>query len=352
MPAARLSSTAFLLPLVLVLSASARAEGDGLPDLRQARDAALQRGLESVVGELGLAPEVRAGRLSVALVDVTERAAPRLAMLNGDALMYAASMPKIAILLGALVDAEAGRMQLDATRIEAMTRMIRNSSNEDATRVLHWVGGEHLLDILQSPRFRFYDPDGAGGLWVGKSYSKEAAFRPDPIGHLSHAATAFQVARFYYLLANDALLSPRLNALMKEILSRPGIHHNFVRALEGIPGVRIFRKSGTWKEHHADSALVEVGSRRYILVGIAEHARGGEWLVQLGRDLHRLVVGPSRTELAGAEAADLRGASRKARGEVRPAVRISAPRASSPPGGGSAWPAPGAPRRSSSAARS
>lgn len=294
----RVLSTTLLLPLALAHSRSARAEGDGLPDLRETRDAQLQRGLEGVVDDLGLTGEVRAGRLSLALVDVTERSAPRLAMLNGDEMMYAASLPKIAILLGALVEAEAGRMPLDPTRLGAMTRMIRYSSNEDATRVLQWVGGEHLLDILQSPRFRLYDPDGMGGLWVGKSYSKDAAFRPDPIGHLSHAATAFQVARLYYLLANDALLTPRLNALMKEILSKPGIHHNFVKALEAIPGIRIFRKSGTWKEHHADSVLVEYGSHRYILVGIADHARGGEWLVRLGRALHQLVVGPSRPELA------------------------------------------------------
>ena len=291
-------STVLFLALALARSTSARAERDGLPDLREARDAQLQRGLEAVVDDLGLTEQVRAGRLSLALVDVTERSAPRLAMLNGDEMMYAASLPKIAILLGALVEVEAGRMQLDPTRLEAMTRMIRYSSNEDATRVLQWVGGERLLDILQWPRFRLYDATGTGGLWVGKSYSKDAPFRLDPICHLSHGATAFQVARLYYLLANDALLTPRLNALMKEILSNPGIHHNFVKALEAIPGIRIFRKSGTWKEHHADSALVEYGSRRYILVGIADHARGGEWLVRLGRSLHQLVVGPSRPEVA------------------------------------------------------
>ncbi len=295
----RVLSTALLLLLALVLSTSARAETNGLPDLREARDAELQRGLEGVVRELGLAGEVRAGRLSLAVVDVTERNVPRLATLNGDEMMYAASLPKIAILLGALVEAETGRLPLDGTRLQAMTRMIRYSSNEDATRVLEWVGEERLLDILQSPRFRLYDAGGEGGLWVGKTYGKEAAYKPDPIRHLSHAATAFQVARLYYLLAQGALLTPPLNALMKEILSNPGIHHNFVKALEGIPGIRIFRKSGTWKDHHADSALVEYGSRRYILVGIADHARGGEWLVRLGRALHHLVVGPSRMELAG-----------------------------------------------------
>jgi len=61
-------------------------------------------------------------------------------------------------------EAESGRMPLDATRLQAMTRMIRYSSNEDATRVLEWVGEQRLLDILQSPRFRLYDAGGPGGL--------------------------------------------------------------------------------------------------------------------------------------------------------------------------------------------
>ena len=291
-------STALLLSAALAFPACAQAEHDGLPALYEARDAELQRGIEAVVAELGLAREVQAGRLSLAVVDVTERNAPRLAMLNGNGMMYAASLPKIAILLGAFAEAEAGRMPLDETRLQAMTSMIRYSSNEDATRVLKWVGEERLLEILQSPRYRFYDARGAGGLWVGKTYGKEGAYRRDPIHNLSHGATAFQVARLYYLLANDALLTPRFNALMKETLSNPGIHHKFVKALEGIPGIRIFRKSGTWKDHHADSVLVEYGAHRYVLVGLAEHPDGGEWLVRLGLPLHRLLVGASRAALA------------------------------------------------------
>jgi beta-lactamase class A len=290
-------STALLVSAALAFPACAQAERDGLPALHEARDAELQRGIEAVVTELGLAREVQAGRLSLAVVDVTERDAPRLAMLNGNEMMYAASLPKIAILLGALAEAEAGRMPLDETRLQAMASMIRYSSNKDAARVLEWVGEERLLEILQSPRYRFYDAGGAGGLWVGKSYGKEVAYRRDPIHNLSHGATAFQVARLYYLLANAALLTPRFNALMKESLSNPGIHHKFVKALEGIPGIRIFRKSGTWKDHHADSALVEYGAHRYVLVGLAEHPDGGAWLVRLGLPLHRLLVGASRTTL-------------------------------------------------------
>ena len=287
-----------VLAATLALPLAAHAERDGLPDLHQARDPELQRGLENVVNGLGLDREVRSGHLSLALVDVTERDAPRLAMLNGDDMVYAASLPKIAILLGAFAEAESGRLPLDDTRLQAMTRMIRYSSNEDATRMLKWVGEDRLIEILQSPRFRFYDANGGGGLWVGKSYGSEAAYRPDPIHNLSHGATAFQVARLYYLLANDALFTPRLNELMKETLGDPGIHHKFVKALETLPGIRIFRKSGTWKDYHADSALVEFGSHRYILVGLAEHPDGGDWLVKLARPLHDLVVSPALTNVA------------------------------------------------------
>ena len=111
-------------------------------DLRAARDPVMQQALEGAVRELGLQPSLTQHRLAVALVDVTDSKAPRLAMLNGDEMMYAASMPKIGILVGALAEAESGRFPLDEQRLLAMNRMIRNSSNEHATRVHNWVGGE------------------------------------------------------------------------------------------------------------------------------------------------------------------------------------------------------------------
>ena len=57
-----------------------------------------------------------------------------------------------------------------------------------------------------------------------------------------------------------------------------------------MPEVRVYRKLGTWKDFHADSALVEVGERRYVMGGIAHSADGGEWLVRLGRAMHGLIV--------------------------------------------------------------
>ena len=292
-PLTRLRSLARVLIAAGAFAVAAPVAAE-LPDLRGAHDPALQRGLERVVRELHLEAAVSTGRLSLALVDVSPGAAPRLAMLNGDAMVYAASLPKIAILLGALAEAERGAFVLDAPRLAAIHNMIRVSSNEDATRVLNWIGGSRLLDILQSERFRLYDARDGGGLWVGKAYGGDGAFHRDPLRNLSHGATAYQVARLYYLLANDALLTPRFNALMKDVLANPGIRHKFVKGLESRPGVTIYRKSGTWRDFHADSALVEFGDHRYVIVGLAQHADGGEWLTRLAAPLHDLVVPPER----------------------------------------------------------
>jgi beta-lactamase class A len=281
----RIARQAAALALAFALPWAAQAA-----ELRDALDPRLQKGLEKAVQELSLQGAAQRQQLAVALVDVTRKDAPRLAMINGDHMMYAASLPKVGILVGALAEAEKGRLPLDDEHLQAMNRMIRVSSNADATRVLNWVGGERLLETLQSDRFRFYDAKSGGGLWVGKAYGSAPAFRRDPVNNLSHGATAYQVARLYTMLADGTLFSPRLNALMMDILGNPGIHHKFVRALEGLPDVKIFRKSGTWRQFHADSALVEAGGHRYVIVGLAEHPDGGQWLVQLGRRMHELVV--------------------------------------------------------------
>lgn len=265
------------------------------PDLRARQDSVLQGQLERVVASEGLGKAVDAGRLALALVDLTAPGRPRLAMLNGDTMIYAASLPKIAILLGAFVEAERGRLPLDSRHLDAITQMVRFSNNDDATRVLGWVGESRLIDILLSPRYAFYDPNGKGGLWVGKSYGKSPAFRRDPVAQLSHAATAFQVARFYYLLDAGALVGPALTAQMKEVLAHPGIQHKFVKGLLSRPGATVYRKSGTWHEFHSDSALVESGGHKFVMVALARDDHGEQWLEHIAAPLHDLVVGSPRS---------------------------------------------------------
>jgi beta-lactamase class A len=265
---------------------------DDTPSLRESFDPGLQAELEATIARLGLAGATRAHQLAVALVDITDLAEPRVAAINGDEMMYAASLPKIAILLAAFVEVERGRMSLDSSTRGALTRMIRVSSNEDATNMLNRVGKRRVAEILQSERFRLYDPLVNGGLWVGKEYAKGVAFQRDPLHNISHGATALQTARFYYMLETGQLVTPRLSVQMKDMLGRPGIDHKFVKGLEQRPYARVYRKSGTWRRWHADSALVESAGHKFIAVGLAQHPEGGRWLERIIAPLHDLIVRP------------------------------------------------------------
>ena len=83
---------------------------------------------------------VKNKKAAFVVVDLTNLQQPRVAGVNPDVMMYAASLPKIAILLGAFVKIERGEMSLtDDTRVE-LIRMIRKSSNKDATAILNRVG--------------------------------------------------------------------------------------------------------------------------------------------------------------------------------------------------------------------
>jgi len=250
------------------------------PSIRQQSSPDLQRRLEMRIRQLHLDGAVRNKRLSVALVDVTDPSAPVLAQVNGDEMMYAASLPKIAVLLTAFERIAEGKLVLNDKTRQTMTRMIRYSSNRDATAMIRAVGKDYINQVLESPKYRLYDEHYNGGLWVGKEYASGTAFHRDPLHHLSHGATALQVARFYYMLDTGRLVSPQSSRQMKEILSKSGINHNFVKGLSHT-NAKIFRKSGTWRTYHADSALIEHNGRHYIAVALAHDPKGGIWMTRL-----------------------------------------------------------------------
>ena len=122
----------------------------------------LQQGLEALVDEQKLAAAVRKRELALVLVIVTDPEKPRLAELNGQTMVYAASLPKIAILLGAAVAIDEGRMELNDELKRDLHNMIRFSCNSCATKVLEMVGREELLEILTSPEYKFYDQNKKG----------------------------------------------------------------------------------------------------------------------------------------------------------------------------------------------
>ena len=259
-------------------------------DLSEACDPNLQKGLSQCLISLKLDKAVDRKSLSIVLVDITDPSFPRMAHANPNEMMYAASLPKIAILLGAFERIYSGKMTLDTATRDKLELMIRNSSNHAATEILNRVGKSYLAGLLQSPRYRLYDPERNGGLWVGKEYSKSGAWKRDPLHNLSHGATALQVARFYYLLETGRLVSPEFSHQMKTILGNPAIEHKFVKGLKSVhPESRIYRKSGTWRQFHSDSAIIEHDGRRYIAVALAKSPRGGKWLTDLIVAMDKLV---------------------------------------------------------------
>jgi len=264
--------------------------GPPLP-LRNATDPGLEASLHAALESLGLARLVRGGRIGVALADLSQPGKIRYAGVNDDRMMYAASLPKIAVLLTAFDRVEAGTLK-DSPQLRAtLTDMIRYSNNAAASRAIRQVGFGSIAHCLQLPRYRLYDPDAGGGLWVGKAYDHQPAVARDPLRGLSHGATARQAARFFVLLNQGLLVSPEKSREMKTILGEPGIHHNFVRGLDRRPGATIFRKSGTYRSYHADAALIERNGHRYVATAIVEDPRGGRILERLIVALDDLVTG-------------------------------------------------------------
>ncbi len=219
---------------------------------------------------------IKENRLTVGLVDLSDADHIRFARVNGNEMIYAASLPKIAVLLAAFHCFEYGILEQTPQIMKDLSLMIRKSNNRAATRVIEKITLKRIQKILMMDQYEFYDKNRGGGLWVGKKYAKTDVRLPEPLKGLSHAATATQVCRFYYQLAEGTLINRQRSREMLEILVDPGIEHKFVNVLKKMaPSARIFRKSGTWKTWHSDSVMVWGPEwRRYIAVALVEDAKG------------------------------------------------------------------------------
>ena len=222
---------------------------------------------------------VRNKKMAIGIVDLRNEQEAHYAYVNGQHMMYAASLPKIAVLLAAADAIEEGKIHYKGEVKQDMLQMITKSNNQATTRMIDRLGFNKIKSVLTKAENKLYDKTRGGGLWVGKRYAAAGKRMPDPIKGLSHAATVEQVCRFYYKLYNDELVSESGSKIMKECLINPQLHHKFVNSLDQIaPEAKVYRKSGTWKNYHADSALVvdEDNNRKYILVALIEDENGGQ----------------------------------------------------------------------------
>ncbi len=279
---------------VLILAGAAFAVEDSWQPLYSRVDADFQKSLEA---RLNANNEwrnlIRRKKMSVCVVDMNG-GMPRFARVNGNQMMYAASLPKIAILLAAYVSFEDGSLQETDEVRQDLGDMIRVSSNSAATRMIDRIGMLKIQKVLKDPQYGFYDEARGGGLWVGKRYAADGPRRGDPLFNISHGATATQVCRFFYLLATERLINPQRSREMLADLGDPRLHHKFVSQLDKrAPKASLYRKSGSWKQWHSDAIMVKgIRWRDYILVGLVESENGERILRSVLPAVEELIVPP------------------------------------------------------------
>jgi beta-lactamase class A len=281
-----------ILGLSLSVVCTVSAAGNDWEPLDDRIDSGFQAALEKRLRQNSTwARLIRNKKLAVGVVDLRTDP-PRYARVNGDVMMYAASLPKIAVLLSTYVAFEDGRLKETQQIHDDLGAMIRVSSNSAATRLIDLVGMRRIQATLKDPRFGFYDEKHGGGLWVGKRYASDGPRQGDPLFNISHGATVTQVCRFFYLLASRRLISEERSEQMLADLAEPNLHHKFVSQLDKrAPSARVFRKSGTWRKWHSDAILVKgTRWRDYILVALVENENGESIIRQVLPAVEELLV--------------------------------------------------------------
>jgi len=247
-----------------------------LTELHYLRDLNLQKTLqEEIYKNSAWKRLVKNKKMAIGIVDLNDLDHPKFAGLNDVHMMYAASLPKIAILYTVMYAINNGEITETAAINKDMHDMISISSNAAATRLIDLVGFKEIENLLKNVKPKLYDEANGGGLWVGKRYGSGGGRNPDPLMGLSHAATTIQVCNFYYQLVYGKLINEERSSEMLEILKDPKLSHKFVNTLKTIaPNASIYRKSGSWKNYHSDSALVWGPDRQYILVALIDDPNG------------------------------------------------------------------------------
>lgn len=247
-------------------------------DFNSPCDAGLQAQLEALDSKLRDRFGMKTNDTAVGLLDLQTL---RLAMLNPDRMEYAASVPKVGILLAWFALHPDWKQALDAATRRELGLMAKASSNEAASKFSNEMGLGPIQRVIEVNGL--YDAKQGGGIWVGKHYGRGTERYPDPVGGHSHGANVRQLLRFFLLLEQGRLVSLEASQAMREILASPDIPHDNIKFVKGLAGRdrEILRKWGTWQDWRHDAALISGEGRRYILVALTHHAKGDEYLVEL-----------------------------------------------------------------------
>lgn len=251
-------------------------------------DPALQARLEAIDVRLRERHGILTKQTALGVLDLKSL---RLAMIHPDQIEYAASVPKICILLAYFQLHPEAATNLSPQARHELGLMIKVSDNEMAAKYSRELGLQPIQQVLDT--YHFYDTNHGGGLWVGKHYGKGGERIGDPLADHSHAATVRQLLRFYLLLEQGRLVSPEASKVMREIFASPGIPHVQDKFVQGLArrDVQILRKSGWWENWRHDTAIITGPGRHYILVALTNHPKGDDYLVELARAVDDSLVG-------------------------------------------------------------
>jgi beta-lactamase class A len=257
-------------------------------DYDTAVDTNLQTKLEKIDAELRAEFEMTTEQTAVGVLDLNTL---RLAMIHPDRGDYAASVPKVGILLAYFQLHPGAATNLDSQTRHELALMAKASNNEMAAKLSREMGLKQIQEVLNS--YHLYDTNHGGGIWVGKHYGKGDERYGDPVGNNSHAATVRQLLRYFLWLEQGKLVSPAASKTMREIFASPDIPHDDIKFVKGLTGrdVQIIRKWGTWQDWRHDCAVINGGGRHYILVALTKHPKGDEYLVELAKAIDDLLSG-------------------------------------------------------------
>lgn len=256
-------------------------------DVATTVDVSLQGDLEKIDAQLRDKFGLTTAQTAVGLLDLKTL---RLAMINPDREEYAASIPKIGILLAYFQLHPEAVTNLNPQTRHELGLMAKASDNATAAKFSQELGLKQIQAVLDS--YHFYDPNHGGGIWVGKHYGKSGERYASPVGGNSHGATVRQLLRYFLLLEQEALVSPEASRVMREIFASPDIPHDDIKFIKSLVGrdVQIIRKWGSWEDWLHDAAVVTGGGRHYILVALTRHPRGDEYLVALAQAVDDLLT--------------------------------------------------------------
>jgi len=250
-------------------------------------DAALQAEVETIDARLRGKYGMTTEQTAVGVLDLRRL---RLAMIHPDRIEYAASVPKIGILLAWFELHPAAARNLDAQSRHELGLMVKKSNNEMATKFSRQMGLRRIQEVLNT--YHLYDTNHGGGLWMGKHYGKGDERIGDPIANHSHAATVRQLLRFYLLLEQGKLVSAAASNATREIFASPAIPHDDIKFVKALAGreVQLLRKWGLWEDWRHDTAIISGPGRHYILVALTKHPKGDGYLVEFARAVDDLMM--------------------------------------------------------------